>query len=451
MRNTSSTSSAAYRCLTAPARLTLRETVIFGQDQPETNQSRRHVKVAHLNVNHLMPSIDEVNTLLKAHELDILCVGETFLSENVDDRYLIFPDYVMERCDRQSRGGGVGIIYRDSMKAEVLTVSGTGSPMEALWMRFTSGSIFVIGVIYRPPKSPISAVLNDLHHQLTSLLVRQHPLYVLGDVNIDLLQPTSAGAQQYLTLLEDLSLHQLITAPTRTTPTTSTLIDHILTSRPELTTNARVVSCNFSDHDLVAVDVSAKRTRRGVQAVTIRSTRNVNNDALNLDLLLADWSSVYSATSTTAKWDAWLQVWQPVIDSHMPLRTVRLRHPPCPWIHENEDLRELMESRDRAREARDLDRSNAAKQQAFRDSRNAVKKAQRRACADYFALSYRHRRPKVWTDIHRYIIASKKPEPRTAPLHHTNPAWAQRLNRHFVGAGAEVAATLSVAPQGTAT
>ena len=74
------------------------------------------------------------------------------------------------------------------------------------------------------------------------------------------------------------------------------------------------------------MDVSAKRTRRGVQAVTIRSARNVNNDALNLDLLLADWSSVYSATSTTEKWDAWLQVWQPVIDSHMPLRTVRLRH-----------------------------------------------------------------------------------------------------------------------------
>ena len=135
------------------------------------------------------------------------------------------------------------------------------------------------------------------------------------------------------------------------------------------------------------MDVSAKRTRRSVQAVTVRSARNVNNDALNLDLLLADWSSVYSATSTTAKWDAWLQVshFRPIIDKHMPLRMVRLRHPPRPWIHENEDLRELMESRDRAREVGDLDRSNAAKQQAFR-GRNAVKKAQRTACADYSAL-----------------------------------------------------------------
>ena len=300
-----------------------------------------------------MPSIDDVNVLLDKHKLDILCIGETFLSEEVDSRFLLFPGYLVERCDRQSRGGGVCVVYRDTMQAEMLSVPGTGSQLESLWMRFAGGSTFVVGVLYRPPKSPISPVMDDLHHQLTSLLARQHPLYVLGDVNIDLLQPSSAGCQRYLSLLEDLSLQQLITTPTRTTPSTSTLIDHVLTSRPELTSNARVVDCNFSDHDIVAVDVSAKRTRHRAPTITVRSTINVDNDALNLDLLLADWSSVYCATTTSDKWDAWLQVWQPIIDRHMPLRTIRLKHPPSPWLHENEELRECMERRDRAREARD--------------------------------------------------------------------------------------------------
>ena len=145
-----------------------------------------------------------------------------------------------------------------------------------------------------------------------------------------------------------------------------------------------------------------------------------------------------------------LQVWQPIIDRHMPLRTIRLKHPPSPWLHENEELRERMERRDRAREARDTDRSNTEKQHAFKDSRNAVKKAQHRACMDYLAISHRNYRPKIWSDIRRPIIASKKPEPRAAPLHHSDPAWAERLNRHFVAAGAEVAATLSAAPQGAA-
>ncbi|KAF0302694.1 hypothetical protein FJT64_025209 [Amphibalanus amphitrite] len=226
------------------------------------------------------------------------------------------------------------------MQAEVLTVPGTGSQLETLWMRFSGGTTYVVGVVYRPPKAPISPALDDLHQQLTSLLARQHPLYVLGDVNIDLLQPSAAGYQRYLTLLEDLSIRQLITTPTRTTATTSTLIDHVLTSRPDLTNNARVVSCNSSDHDLIAVDVSIKRTRNPAQTITVRSMRSVNGDALNLDLLLADWSSVYSATTTSAKWDAWLQTWKPIVDRHMPLRTIRLRHPPSPWLHENDDVRE---------------------------------------------------------------------------------------------------------------
>ena len=218
MRTTTrGTTDAGYRYLTTPTRLTLRQTTRH-RDQPVTERPTHLVKVTHINVNHLMPSIDDVNVLLDKHKLDILCIGETFLSEEVDSRFLLLPGYLVERRDRQSRGGGVCVVYRDTMQAEVLTVPGTGSQLESLWMRFAGGSTFVVGVVYRPPKSPISSVMDDLHHQLTSLLARQHPLYVLGDMNIDLLQPSSAGCQRYLSLLEDLSLQQLITTPTRTTP-----------------------------------------------------------------------------------------------------------------------------------------------------------------------------------------------------------------------------------------
>ena len=134
----------------------------------------------------------------------------------------------------------------------------------------------------------------------------------------------------------------------------------------------------------------------------------------------------------------------------MPVRNIRLKHPPCPWLHDNSELRECMERRDRAREARDLDRANIEKQQAFKDCRNEVKKVQRTACAEFFAVSYRNQRKQTWSDIRRHLVASKKPEPKTAPLHCTDPEWAERLNRHFVSAGADVAAALSAVPQGAA-
>ncbi|KAF0294019.1 hypothetical protein FJT64_000786 [Amphibalanus amphitrite] len=171
------------------------------------------------------------------------------------------------------------------MQAEVLDVPSTGSQLESLWMRFVGGTVFIVGVLYRPPRSPISPVLDDLNYQLTSQLAKQHPLYVLGDVNIDLLQPTSTGVQQYQTLLDELSLCQVISTPTRTTPSTATLIDHVVTSRPELTSHPRVIDCSFSDHDAVAVNISIKRARQRAQTITVRSTRRVDWDGLNFDLL----------------------------------------------------------------------------------------------------------------------------------------------------------------------
>ena len=439
--------ASAYRCLTAPARLTTRQTARVHAQQTE-QQPTRQLKLAHLNINHLMPSIDDVNVLLDTHKPDILCISETFLGDDVDSKFLIFPGYVVERCDRKSNGGGVCIIYRDTMKAETLTVPVTDSQLETLWLRFVGATIFVVGVLYRPPKSPIASTLDDLQLQMTSLLSRQHPIYALGDLNIDLLQQTSAGTQRYLALLGDLSLHQLIVAPTRTTSTSSTLIDHVITSNAELTSDARVIDCSISDHDMIAVNIQTRRTRRTAQSIRVRSTRNVDSDTLCLELLLADWSAVYSAATASEKWDAWLQVWQPVIDKHMPIRTIRLKHPSCPWLQDNAELQDCMRERDQARQVWAQDRSNAEAQQTFRHCRNAVKKAQYKACSEYFALSYRNQRSTTWTDIRRHLIASKKPEPRATPLHHSESAWAERLNRHFVSAGADVADALSAAPQG---
>ena len=277
-----------------------------------------------------MASIDEVNIVPNTYKPDILSISETFLSDRIDSKFLIFPGYVVERRDRKSHGGGVCILYRGSLNAETISVPGTDSQLESLWMRFVGATIFVVGVLYRPPKSSMALALEDLQLQMTSLLARQHPLYALGDINIDLLQPSSAGAQRYMAMLSDLSLQQLITTPTRTTSTSSKLIDHVITSNAELTSDARVIDCSASDHDMVTVNIQSKRTRRAAQSVTVRSMKNVDNAALCLDLLLADWSSVYSATTASAKWDAWLEVWQPLIDKHLPIRTVRLKHPPCP-------------------------------------------------------------------------------------------------------------------------
>ena len=429
----------------------IRQSIATNTESTTNHQRDRHalaLKVAHLNACHLLPSIDDIKILISNTDLDILCVGETFLSDQVDSKYLIFPGYVVERRDRQSHGGGVCVIYRDWLKADVLTVPSNGSTLEALWLRFNCNSPFIVGTLYRPPASNVASVLDDLHHQLTFLLAKQYPLYVLGDVNLDLLKPSATGVRKYQQILEELTLQQLISSPTRTTETTSTLIDHIFTSRPDLVHDPRVIKCNISDHDLVAASIDVKRVRRQAETITIRPTRGVNYDALCLDLLQADWSQVNQAETVIEKWNAWYEVWQPQIDKHMPLRTIRIRHPPSPWLNNNDQLRECMTRRDQAREVRDRDRKDNEKEQTYRECRNAVKKDLYKASSEYFANCIRNNSSKTWIDIRKYFLASKKPEPKTKPLHLSDRDWADKLNHHFVEAGADVAAALSAVPQG---
>ena len=52
-------------------------------------------------------------------------------------------------------------------------------------------------------------------------------------------------------LLTKFHLVQLIKSPTRTTATTKTFTDHIITNRPESVSKSGVLSCGISDHDAV--------------------------------------------------------------------------------------------------------------------------------------------------------------------------------------------------------
>ena len=114
-----------------------------------------------------MPSIDDVNVILDSQRLDILCITETWLRPHIDDSFLVFPGYRSARRDRpvrtagEGRGGGVCIVYRETLQVESLELPGAGTALESLWLSVRSVTTFVIGVMYRPPSAPVSATLDD--------------------------------------------------------------------------------------------------------------------------------------------------------------------------------------------------------------------------------------------------------------------------------------------------
>ena len=404
--------------------------------------------LGHLNVRSLTAHLDEVNDLLAAEKLDVLCLSESWLTDRIDSQMLQFPGYTLHRKDRTSSrtGGGVAILCHNSISMLLLQVPDAGSSLETMWLQLQAKKqpSVIVGVGYRPPAGAAVAAIDDLHHQLTHVLARDRPTYLLGDFNFDALQPTKPGVTGYLQLLEDLSLHQLVAAPTRP-GNTPTLIDHLITNRPELTTNTRVVRCDISDHDLVTANLINIRSRHEPEIISVRPTRGVDQDALCLQLLLADWTKIDESETVAGKWDAFLNVWTPIIDLHMPVKQIKTRPRQYPWLGE-EEVRQAMAARDRARARRDRHRSDDT-QQAYRDSRNAVKRALNRASSTYYLTSFRNSRRKTWRDIRNFLVASGKAEPRVTPAA-ADTDWADKANRFFASVGPTVAESLSAADDG---
>ncbi|KAF0289843.1 hypothetical protein FJT64_001252 [Amphibalanus amphitrite] len=140
---------SAPRGLVTPPRLTERQTARWSLDQPAAPAASQRLRIGHVNVRHLAPAhkIDEIRLMLNSHNLDILCLTETFLSSDISDGLLLFPGYRVYRRDRavprrgrtQVRGGGIVVLVRSDIGACELDVSPPGdSRVEFLWLGVAS-------------------------------------------------------------------------------------------------------------------------------------------------------------------------------------------------------------------------------------------------------------------------------------------------------------------------
>ena len=71
----------------------------------------------------------------------------------------------------------------------------------------------------------------------------------------------SSDVKSYIEFCSTLGLKQLIKAPTRITSSTSTLIDHILTSSSEKVVQASIIETSLSDHQLIFCTRKIKRAK----------------------------------------------------------------------------------------------------------------------------------------------------------------------------------------------
>ena len=129
-------------------------------------------------------------------------------------------------------------------------------------------------------------------------------------------------------ILDIYGLSQLISEPTRITPTSRTLIDLCITSSPEKISNSGVVHLGIS---IMTLKICYERT--GIhRTIETRVFKNFNHHHFLDDVAQQPWNRVFSETNPEAMWDVWKNLFMDVVEKHAPLQNKRVSKKHSPWI-----------------------------------------------------------------------------------------------------------------------
>ena len=139
-----------------------------------------------LNINSLLPKIDELKYIANQAKVVIIGIVESKLDHTVPDLEVNLPGYDILWCDRNRNGGGVACYIRKYLCFNTRPLNCKEIENIIFDILLPKSKPITIGVFYRPPNQ---ANFMELIVKSFSLLnLKDDEIYLLGDFNINLLQ-----------------------------------------------------------------------------------------------------------------------------------------------------------------------------------------------------------------------------------------------------------------------
>ena len=277
---------------------------------------------------------------------DVVILSETWFSSNYTDTIPGYEPYHIYRTNN-IRSGGISIYVKNQNSSRVLPdLSFCNEKVEVcvVEVNLYSEKIFIIGV-YRPHSGTTEEFISALNLILESPELRNQTIYILGDLNLNLLCE-SIQTNSFIDNMYSYHFVPLISKPTRfsTIPSVSpTLLDQIWTNNMSTTISGIVLS-DFSDH----LPIFARLLKRTIDSqpnktvkVTFRLNNEENFDKLCSSLIDFDWNSL-KTENLNQYLENFLSVLNEKYCEFFPMKTkyVSVKTYRKPWI--NADARRLI-------------------------------------------------------------------------------------------------------------
>ena len=272
---------------------------------PQYIKTRKdQVLITSLNVRSARANNKEILDYLHLVQPHCLCIQETWGYSTNCQGYKFIANH------RPTRGGGVSIVYKNSLKLKATERLMT-KDIEAI---VATNDKLIIMNIYRPPKGDISEFSRLLKETLMQYKSGNKTVLIAGDFNTDFMKDTRQS-QLITDSCLDINLILPHKVPSRVTDNTSSQIDAIFCNVKNIELTG-TFSTLFSDHYNPFAIVNNGRLANRPEFITFRNTKPENIKAVNQDLLATKWD--LEDLTVNEAYDSLISTIKTVYDRHCP-------------------------------------------------------------------------------------------------------------------------------------
>ena len=226
------------------------------------------------NIDSVLGHIDQLRILLDQEKPHIMCLNETKLDLLISDSLVNVDNYLIVCNDRDRHGGGVAVYIHESIFYKIRSDL-VPDNLEVVTLQIADSTFkpFIVTSFYRPPGKPVS-YFNDMEALLASLDSDNMEAIIMGGIN-------NNDTENLKRVLSLHNLTQIMKEPTRITGISESLIDHVITNKPDMVHDSGVISCGISDHDIVFIErnVRAPKMKAPPKVLNVRNFKRFDNNS----------------------------------------------------------------------------------------------------------------------------------------------------------------------------
>ena len=135
----------------------------------------------HLNVNSLLPKIDELRHMARLSNAAVIGICESKLDKSITNSEILIDNYDLLRCDRNRNGGGVACYIRNDLSYIQKNLFPNNIDNVFFEIHLPKTKAITVGIAYRRPNQSI--FIKTFNENFAKLDTTNKEACILGDFN----------------------------------------------------------------------------------------------------------------------------------------------------------------------------------------------------------------------------------------------------------------------------